>query len=212
MAPFGYAVYSYIAGGNLLLVDLSLEQRQAVVADLAAFLRTLHDLQTPAALRQVLYVEDHLSLADRARRLLQAAETEIAPALSSRERHTLRHEFAQQIARYGQRFTPCLLHRDFCTDNIRMVNGAVAGVIDFGNIVLGDSEIEFAELYLEQGETVLREIAQRYGHQNPNALVEKMWRVSIVNQVEVIIDDAADAPAGVVEETWLTLRRLLQEA
>lgn len=211
-APFGYAVSSYIAGGNLLLADLSSERRQAVVADLASFLRTLHDLEPPSALRQILYVEDHLSLADTARRLLKAAETAIAPTLSSRELHTLRREFARQAAHYAQPFTPRLLHRDFCTDNIRMVDGAIAGVIDFGNIVLGDPDLEFAEIYLEQGEAVLREIAQHYGHHDPNALVEKMWRVSIVNQVEVIIDDAEDAPAGVVEETRLTLRRLLQEA
>ena len=65
-APFGYAAYSYIPGTILDLAALSPEDRQAAIYDMAHFVRTLHDLQPDAALQQILYVEDHKSLAEMA--------------------------------------------------------------------------------------------------------------------------------------------------
>ncbi|MBV7328495.1 aminoglycoside phosphotransferase family protein [Chloroflexi bacterium TSY] len=172
---FGYAVYTYIPGEVLNLDSLTFEQRQVAIRNMAGFMRTLHDLQPGSALRQILYVEDHRELVKTATRLLEAAETEIVPNLSVPEILALRREFAQHIEQYQQpSFEPCLLHRDFCTDNMHMVNGAISGVIDFGNIVLGDPDIEFAEVYAEHGEAVLLETAQLYGHSEPHSLVEKM--------------------------------------
>jgi aminoglycoside 2''-phosphotransferase len=210
--PFGYAVYSYIPGGGLTLGSLSSQQRQAVICDIAYFLKTLHRLDPGLALRQMLHIEDHNYFLDTAKRLLRAAETEIVQSLSTQEIHVLQREFTQHIKQYQQSvFEPCLLHRDFCTDHIRMANGVISGVIDFGNLVLGDPDTEFSEIYLEHGEAFLLEIARAYGHKYPYQLLEKMARLSIVNQVEVIIDDAESAPEGEVENSWLILQRLLQQ-
>ena len=95
---------------------------------------------------------------------------------------------------------------------MHMADGAITGVIDFGNIVMGDPDTEFAEIYLEHGDVVLKQVARLYGHGDPDYLCEKMWRLSIVNQVEVIIDDVEIAPEGVVAQVWVTLQQLLAQA
>ncbi|MEM7032569.1 MAG: aminoglycoside phosphotransferase family protein [Chloroflexota bacterium] len=208
--PFGYAVYSYLPGTEVDLISVSAWQMPAIIDTMAQFLRTLHDLAPTPKLNDIIYHEDHNELAKTAKRLRKAAETEIKPNLSPKAWDILQHEFEQHIAQYAQSFPLCLIHRDFCTDNMRMIDGQLTGVIDFGNMVLSDPDLDFAEIHDEFGEVALLETARRYGHRNPEGLLEKMARLSIINQVEVIIDDAEYAPDGVVEQCWAKLRRQLR--
>ncbi|MEM7132252.1 MAG: aminoglycoside phosphotransferase family protein [Chloroflexota bacterium] len=208
--PFGYAVYSYLPGIALDTDLVSTPKLQIILENMALFLRTLHNISPPPELIDLIYHEDHNELAKTTRRLFTAAETEIRPAISSQQWGSLESIFEEQLDHCAHDFSPSLIHRDLCPGNVRIVNDEITGVFDFGNMVLGDPDLDFCAIYEDIGEATLVEIARHYGHPRPGALLEKMARLRVINTVEVIIDDAEYAPEGVVEQCWSDLRTQLQ--
>jgi aminoglycoside 2''-phosphotransferase len=207
-APHGYVVYRHLPGRAVDPGALTPTERTSLADTLARFLRALHDID-PAPASSTLPRDDEHEVASQ---YFRNAETMIAPRLSSTERGRLRQVFAEHLNDERNFGGPAVIvHADFSADHILCADGSATGVIDWGDVSIGDPDYDFNYLYEELGERFVREMSTYYGHPDPARLVKKARYFSIADQIGTIVYGADDALPGDVESSWEMLRTLLNE-
>ncbi|MGQ0736972.1 MAG: aminoglycoside phosphotransferase family protein [Acidobacteriota bacterium] len=104
---------------------------------------------------------------------------------------------------------PVVLHADFSRDHILVSQGRVTGIIDFSDVSFGDPDCDFSSLFIDVGEDFTMEVARRYGHPDPQHLVEKLRYFDIADQIDTIVNGEGCALPGQLEQAWERLRRCL---
>ena len=206
-APNGYVVYRHLPGRAVQPENLSERARSALAETLAGFLRALHDMK-PGPVASILSREDEQAVASR---YWEDAEDKIAPRLSAAERRRLSDLFARHL-RDPRNFAgpSCILHADLSVDHVLCVDQAVTGILDWGDVCLGDPDYDFAYVYEDLGEAFVREMALHYGHADPERLVRKARYFTVVDQIETIVHGGDRALSGDEAESWQRLRVLLR--
>lgn len=207
-APHGYVVSRYLPGSAADPRTLTRGERTALAETLARFLRVLHSID-PGPLSSTLPREDEYALAKQVQR---DAEAVVSPQLSTSERDQLREVLAEHVddeRNFNRRSV--IMHADLSVDHVLRVGDSVRGIIDWGDVSIGDPDYDFNYLYEEIGEDFIREMATYYGHPEPDRLVRKARYFSIADQIGTIVYGGDDALPGDVEASWETLRSLLSE-
>jgi aminoglycoside phosphotransferase (APT) family kinase protein len=139
------------------------------------------------------------------------AEDKIAPHLSGAERRRLIDLFDRHL-RDPENFAgpSCILHADLSVDHVLCIDQAVTGILDWGDVCLGDPDYDFAYLHEDLGEAFVREMALHYGHPDPERLVRKGRYFTAVDQIGTIVHGGDRALPGDEAESWQRLRALLQ--
>lgn len=205
--PHGVGVFGLVPGEPLEAESMTPRQRANVAEELAGFLRVLHRTTLDERLVSILPRSDgREELAE----ILARAEVEIVPRLSGQQAAILRAEAHRYLDRRGNfDHTPVLIHADLSAEHLRWVDGRLHGVLDFGDAALGDPDHDFAGLYEDLGADVVIDCAIQYGHLDPPALVDKLWRRSVFGYLEDLMtapelgenEDAAWALSAL--EEWL---------
>jgi aminoglycoside 2''-phosphotransferase len=207
-APNGYVVYRHLPGSPVDSARLSSRARSALVEALADFLRALHDLE-PGPIISILPHEDSRAVA---RQYWKDTEAKVAPRLSGAERRRLSDIFARHVEDPQNFARPsCILHADLSVDHVLCVDHTVTGILDWGDVCLGDPDYDFAYLYRDLGEAFVRDLARQYGHGNADRLVQKARYFAVVDQVETIVYGGSRALPGDEAESWQRLRALLRD-
>lgn len=87
------------------------------------------------------------------------------------------------------KYTPALIHNDFSKDHIlfndetRLING----IIDFGDIAIGDPDYDLMYLLDEFGEGFLNGIFKIYKQKNKKELMRKLYFFSFANKIQIIL-------------------------
>lgn len=171
-AAHGYAMYAYVPGRALTLLELSREERVAAAGGIATFLGVLHDLHPPELIGVRLPHDDERARAVDLRRL---AEQAILPQLSKAQGRRLLDQSDWYIDTHANfSYRPVVIHADLSTDHILVDNRCVRGIIDFSDVSFGDADYDFTALFLDLGEEFTLDVAQRYGHSNPDLLLKKL--------------------------------------
>lgn len=206
-SPHGYAIYRHIPGGSVEPQNLSALARAQLARALAEFLRALHDMK-PEPIQSILPREDEYAVSKQYQR---DAEQEIMPHLSAAERRRLGDLFRRHLDDPGNFSGPSrVLHADLSVDHVLCVEQSVTGILDWGDVCLGDPDYDFGYLYDDLGEAFVRNVASHYGHLEPDRLVQKTRYFSMVDQIGTIVYGGEQALPGDVAESWLRLRALLQ--
>lgn len=206
--PHGYVVCRYLPGNAIDPRTLTDHERTPLARTLARFLRSLHDID-PTPVTSMLPRDDERAVVTQYR---GDAETLVAPRLSTTEGMRLSEVFAEHLndeRNFNGRSV--IVHADFSADHILRVGTSVSGVIDWGDVSIGDPDYDFNYLYEELGEAFVREVAAQYGHADPDRLVRKARYFSIADQIGTIVHGGDDALPGDVESSWEMLRTLLSE-
>jgi aminoglycoside 2''-phosphotransferase len=206
-APHGYVVYRNIPGVAVEARTLQPNARTVLAQVLANFLRALHDMD-PAPIASILPHEDEYAVALQHQR---DAEETIAPHLSSGERRCLRDVLAQHLGdplNFAGRAR--ILHADLSVDHVLCVDQTVTGILDWGDVCLGDPDYDFGYLYDDFGEAFVREMGTHYGHADPERLVRKARYFSITDQIATIAHSEEALP-GDVDGSWERLHALLDD-
>jgi aminoglycoside 2''-phosphotransferase len=206
-APFGYIVYKHIPGEALDVTKMSSSARDAVARTLAEFLKTLHALK-PGTVTRVLPKENPYQVAMEHSR---GAEERIVSRLTRVEQRALAEFFRRNASEPQSIGRARVLHADFSGDHILCVGDEVAGIIDWGDVSLGDADYDFGYLYEEFGEAFVRQMAEHYGHPDPDRLVRKARYFTFLDQLGTILYGGERAPEGDMSEAWRRLRALLRE-
>lgn len=204
-APFGYAVYRYIPGDGVDQGTLSAPARTALARTLAEFLRVLHDMK-PGPTAAILPREDPYRVAMESSRDAER----IAAELSAAERRALFEIFRSHVDEPQTTVSRSrILHADFSADHVLCAGQRVTGIIDWGDVCLGDADYDFGYLYEDFGETFVREMARHYGHPDPDRLIRKARYFTLLDQIGTILYGADRALPGDKAESWRRLRALL---
>ena len=143
--------------------------RERAASDLATFLRSLHALPIEIGLECGLV---QIETSEMARRLREETANTIQRSLEPETQRqldqTLKRWSSQRAAR-----GPALLHCDIGPGHVLYDPSTLhlTGVIDFGDIVIGDPARDFIFIYEDFGPVLLREVLTRYAGKDASKMV-----------------------------------------
>ncbi len=187
ISGFPFVGYRIILGDPLhprLYHRLPGTTRDRVHRDLGAFLSALHAFPVLQALD--CGIEHH---GGRAGYLgdFQRARDDVLPRLGNVVRRSVEsrlNAFLEDDVNFD--YAPTLLHADFWPDHIlfsRPVNRLI-GIIDFGDVALGDPDYDLAFLAQRLGPGFILDLLRYYPHPDPARLAEKVRCFAILNTIE----------------------------
>jgi aminoglycoside 2''-phosphotransferase len=206
-ARHGYAVYAYVPGDALTPSELSAFELGAAADAIAAFLRSLHGYRPSESTAAFLPRVDERAHAVEIR---EFAEGVVLPDLSTVQAKRLREWldwYLDTPASFS--FSPVVIHADLNRDHVLVSGGRVTGVIDFSDVSFGDPDYDFSSLFIDVGEDFTMDVARRYGHPDPQRLLEKLRYFDIADQIDTIVNGEGWALPGQREAAWQRLRRCL---
>jgi aminoglycoside 2''-phosphotransferase len=206
-APHGYAVYRHVPGDALDVRRLPDAERERATDTLAAFLRALHTFTPSPDVAALLPREDARTEAEEYRRV---AEEAVVPDLSVAQANALREQFDEYSVGIEGHRQPVVLHADLSREHIRASGCTVTGVIDFGDVNVGDPDYDFTYLYLDFGWEFVAATAHGYGCRDLERLRVKLRYFALVDQIDTIAHGADVALPGQERSAWQRLREMLE--
>ncbi|MFN2564906.1 MAG: phosphotransferase family protein [Gemmatimonadaceae bacterium] len=149
--------------------------RQKAATDLATFLRALHAIPVAIGLECGLARLDGVELA---RRLREAAAVTLYPLLDRESQGRLDATLARWSSPPHRVRAPALLHCDIGPGHLLCdpATDSLTGVIDFGDIAVGDPGRDFIFIYEDYGPAILAEVLRRYAGGDPPSLRSEIRR------------------------------------
>lgn len=172
-----FTIHGEIRGAALtrkVWLQLPPARQVRVASELAAFLRSLHDLSDSVGRRCGLPV---LDMGSFARRLREEAPPLLFPLLPIEESRRLDPLLARCESGLGGD-GPCnvLLHCDIAPGHVlhdpRV--GTLTGIIDFSDLALGDPARDFIYIYEDFGPEMLAAVLAAYRRENGGALLPRI--------------------------------------
>jgi aminoglycoside 2''-phosphotransferase len=198
--------YLSITGAPLegeVLARLPVAAQAALIAQMATFARQLH--RVPLAVVRACGIPTREPLAHLTG-LMEAARVEVALQLSE----AVWHYYESLFAHYCQTpalhtYTPALLHGDLSPNHFfaTPAHAQLTGVIDFGDVCIGDPAWDFIYLYEDYPPSVLPAFLAHYDPENAALLEQKVRLYQHLNNVEYALSalqaDDADEIAEALE-------------
>lgn len=163
-----FAAYRFLPGEPLTrtrLLQLSGSVRQAVLTELATFLRQLHDVPRSEVEAAGIGSSDATRTRGDWLAFAEQVESTLFPLLMRHQRRAFRELFAPvRSGALDLAYTPRLIHGDLGVYHLLFDSAApqLAGVIDFGTAGLGDPATDLATLLGNYGETLVTELLPAY--------------------------------------------------
>jgi aminoglycoside 2''-phosphotransferase len=195
--PFvGYALIQGEPLSPQLYQGLPGATRDGILGDLASFLNVVHAFPVEQAVDCGV-----VSCGGRADFIetLQRARVDAFPLLDGAVRQRVESQleaFLEGHANFD--YAPALLHGDLWPEHLLFSKrgGRLAGVIDFGDVSIGDPDYDLAFLGRRLGSEFVAELLQHYPHANPVRLAEKIRCFNLFNAIDDVFIglDRGDRP------------------
>lgn len=171
-------------------MSMPTEAREKAATDLAAFLRALHAIPVAVGLECALARLDGVEFA---RRLREAAAVTLYPLLDGERRGRLDAALAQWSSPAHEVRGPVLLHCDVGPGHLLCdpVTGRLTGVIDFGDIAVGDPACDFIFIYEDYGPAILTEVLSRYAGEDAPPLLSEIRKWYLLEAVSWTLEMCA---------------------
>jgi aminoglycoside phosphotransferase (APT) family kinase protein len=203
-SPHGYAAYRYLVGRAMNTAVMTEAERSAAAERLAEFLRAFHTLEPDAEIAAILPRDDGRRTVEE---LVSRAEREIVPRLEAADARALARELERHMSDSRTfSFTARIIHADFSKDHILVHEGAVAAVIDFGDVAWGDPDYDFMYLSIDAEVPFVDEVASRYGHPDRDLLRAKLRFFTAIELIDTLLNGEDLALDGQIEDAWQRLR------
>lgn len=201
--------YPFLAGPALTkdrYLELDESSRERCASQVADFVKQLHEVDLTIAekcgIEAVNYGAEY-------RNLLQRAEEHLFVKLSEAERRFAAYtiKYCLDDASFRQ-FEPALLHGDLSPDHVMFDEGkvAVASIIDFGDMVIGDPAADIVLIYEDYGLDFLNRFLRRYG--DTSSVRERIYGHYVLGAIDWAVQKAEQQFAE-LEVTVQELRRLI---
>lgn len=186
-----FAGYQLIPGQPLtaeLFEGLPRDDQERILDTLAAFLVAVHEFPVDEA--AALGVEPFSTRA-WVEGCWSAGRAAVLPLLAPSDREALASLIARFLAdERNVAVSPALLYADFAPEHVLYDREAraIAGIIDWGDLAIGDSDFDLLYLYQDYGEGFVRRLLARYPHPDPERLVAKLRVFTACDYVQTVAD------------------------
>ncbi len=214
VAGFGFVRYPKLSGEVLTrsrFLDLPYQGRDRCAAQLAQFIsqlhacesRLAHDCGVPTCDYQAKYTQ-----------VLRRAECILFPLIDAPEQHYVETTITKFLNGIESSVAPILLHGDLCPYHVLYdpVNMVVTGVIDFGDMIVGDAAWDLTYLYEDYGVEFLRHFLKYYSVNEQREEVARAYRFHELDAIDWTVNAAETEQGSEVQEGILHLKRLRLQA
>ena len=198
-----YAAYPVLRGEPLRAAAADEE----ILASLAAFLTALHAYPVAAA-REAGVTEELISGGYHAAQ--RDLPRQLAGLLSAAEVARLDALFAEHERRHPPR--TALLHSDLKPEHVLVDGGRVTGVLDWGDISLGDPDFDLAVIGIFFGSELLDRLLAHLPDRDPELVRDKARFFTTLRWLQDIRYDVDHGDAGATREGVERLREHLRAA
>ncbi|MFD1142975.1 phosphotransferase family protein [Larkinella insperata] len=176
---------------------------------LGSFLTELHRFDVATAMR--LGVEINDSFQDY-RETYQEIQTDLFPFLTPSLRTFIDRRFRAFLANPRHfRYTNALIHDDFSSDHILCdpATGVPRSVIDFGDVAVGDPDLDLKYLYAERGRSFIERLLAEGHYQtptDPEVLLEKLDFFTFCETIQDALHEHQGDPeraAAALQSSWV---------
>ena len=144
----------------------------------------------------------------------EKAKKEILPFISKKKREIISHFFNQYLGDDNNfKYFPALVHNDFSKDHILIdtVNKQISGIIDFGDIAIGDPSYDFLYLLDEFGKRFLKEVLRYYNNPIQKIPLAKIQFFSLANKIQIALESFKENNNKNQKETFKELNTWLRK-
>ena len=166
---------------NLAMLDpalLSEKEKEALASDMAIFLRRLHGISVPLSEKPFceIFEDKRKRYLEDQEQLLEVLENrKLLNAPLQKNIQTIYEHIGQNQELFN--YAACLVHNDFSSSNMVFRHNRLYGVIDFGDVIVGDPDNDFLCLLDcsmdDFGKDFGRKVLRHYGHRNPQLAERK---------------------------------------
>ncbi len=194
--------YPNLPGETLMLeryAALAQDERrlERIVADLARFLRALHQLP-PAHIEAI--AQDADAYIEWSR-FFQGFREKLFPYMRADARQAVTDDFENALRDAELwRYQACPIHGDFGGGNILVADGRVSGIIDFSFCALGDPAQDLGALLASYGEGFIRRLLRHYPGLGQHAARARFYsrQYALIQALYALRDgDAAEFEDGI---------------
>lgn len=194
--PFvGYPLLNGIEWSEQTFDSQPPDQQAESLERIGGFLTQLHRFDVDRALQLGVDIQDsRQDYLDTYREI----QTDLFPLLTPEQQHRIHQRFDAFLAdERNVEYTNCLIHDDFSTDHILSdpKTGIPRAVIDFGDVAVGDPDLDLKYLYDELGQSFIGRLLASGHYQTPTEPTVLIAKLRFFNFCEVI-QDAFDQHGG----------------
>jgi aminoglycoside 2''-phosphotransferase len=208
----GYRCLPGVPLSAAVFAGLTPDAQEAALAEIAGFLTALHAYPVAAA-RAAGVAEELLSGAyDPQHRELHRR---LGDVLTAREVARLDDMFDEYERDYQpDRVSPVLLHSDLKPEHVLYDNatGRVAGVLDWGDVSLGDGDFDLAVIAIFFGDGFLRRLVPHLPDRDPDTVLAKARFFTTVRALQDAVYDLQLDHRSALDESLAGLREQLDAA
>jgi aminoglycoside 2''-phosphotransferase len=161
-----------------------------VFRTLSHFLQTVHSFPVEQARRFGVAEDDvQKSYAE----FWDENKDKIFPLLNREYQQRLEVAFQEYLGNPGNfQYKPSLLYADLAPEHIlfNTKKAEIVGVIDWGDVIIGDPDFDLMYLYRYYGEDFLNSFLNYYQHQDREALLRKIKLFCVCDYIETILEPA----------------------
>jgi aminoglycoside 2''-phosphotransferase len=113
----------------------------------------------------------------------------VLPLLAGEDGLALARTIERFLADAGNfAYVPCLLYADFAPEHVLYdaARTAITGLIDWGDLAIGDPDFDLLYLYQDYGEAFVLRLLAHYPHAEPDRLLEQLRVFNACDYVNTI--------------------------
>lgn len=190
--------------------SLPKEFQTKIQKSLAGFLTQLHNIDLSilknAGLETMDYKEEYVDDFKNTQQL-------IYPNITSPDREVINQIFtAYPDNKNNFTYKPALIHNDFSTDHIlfKISNNEISGIIDFGDLAIGDPDYDLMYLLDSFGEGFITGLLEFYNHNNPKRLFKKLYLFSLANKLQILVGSINENDSNEIKEGYKNLKKWIE--
>lgn len=193
---FQFVGYRKILGNELtkkLFWSLGSVIQTKIVCSLADFLQAVHQFPLATAREAGVRFDDFKASFGE---FWEEHQEKILPQLDQINQQKLNMVFARYFENESNfHYTPSLMHADLAPEHIFFDANKedIAGIIDWGDMVIGDPDFDLMFLYKYYGVEFIKLLLKYYPHQNEARLMEKLHFFHVCDLVETVCESTQPA-------------------
>jgi aminoglycoside 2''-phosphotransferase len=160
-----------------LYLRLDETERTKCAVQVAEFLNQFHSLEIETAQNCGVKTCDYRS---KYRKVLSEARSRLFPLLPRPEQNFIEQVIAEYLT--AADYQPALLHGDLSPDHVlfNATTGSVSGIIDFGDMMIGDPLWDLLWIYEDYGLEFLARFLPAFHPANKTNVLERLFRYSML--------------------------------